>query len=256
MSNINRATAAPVQSVITELYQNPLTSTLIQPNVLTNHWVPCYALGQPAYAWYYLAAGFVVPVLVVLFLLGAWLKRKTVKWLQLRKKGEYESLEEAEDILGTHNVQPHLDKVKAIVIAAEKRSVVWSWIADISTSNTKKGEWVMIGAIFWSVISFVLYLVATSSDIASVEMCGTMPNVAQIIDFIANFYLLCYFIVRLVGTEKKTKVLLSGHSIVDYFCIPAVLIGVFQDRYFTGENYLLFGNLLQLVNTSVFIRQL
>lgn len=44
------------------------------------------------------------------------------------------------------------------------------------------------------------------------------------------------FLLQLIGSDKRISVILhSMHSIVDYYTIPAVIISVVLNRYFTGK---------------------
>ncbi|GAV00740.1 hypothetical protein RvY_11543-3 [Ramazzottius varieornatus] len=76
-----------------------------------------------------------------------------------------------------------------------------------------------------------------------------MPNAHQPIDLLANIYLLVYFVIRVLGNEKKLDIVLhSMHSIVDYFTIPGVILSIVLDRYFIGFAFFRAYNCLWIVD--------
>ncbi|XP_055332733.1 calcium-activated potassium channel slowpoke-like [Paramacrobiotus metropolitanus] len=208
---------------------------------------PCYQVGRPSMIKLYVTCGFIIPVLAFLYVLLSWISRVIRKKILQRK--EYESLED-EDVEFTDNTQKNqnMDKIKMLVYERQNRSKLSIWIADASSPQTKPGQSMMSIALVCAAISLIIYLSKVSKELPSLEWCGTLPNGFQIIDLIANLFLLFYFIVRIIGNEKKFKILIDIYSIVDYFTIPAVIIGACLDRYFTGFNFGRAYNFLWLVD--------
>ncbi|OQV21010.1 Calcium-activated potassium channel slowpoke [Hypsibius exemplaris] len=231
----------------TEILVNPETSTKSAKHDTGNVTLPapCYLIGRPSMIGVYIGTGFIIPVLALCFVLYIVLKRLFMRKIMMKK--EYESLEDEDEEIDAAPKTPHLDKIKALVLAKENQTKVMKWIGEASSPQTKHGQNMMIAGVFCSTLSLVCYLGVVSIDVPSVEICGTLPNAQQILDFLANVFLLFYFVIRLIGSEKKMKVLVDPYSLIDYFCIPSVIIQVFLNRYFTGFTFLRAYNFLWLV---------
>lgn len=129
----------------------------------------------------YFGCGFIIPVVALSYLLITLLYRTVKKKLRMRQ--EYEIIDEDEDLEPDSNApQPHLDKIKMLVLSRKNRSKISVWIADASSPQTKPGLrmvrrgrqlpikvpvemflfFQMITGLICASISLLIYLVAVS----------------------------------------------------------------------------------------------
>ncbi|OQV15848.1 Calcium-activated potassium channel subunit alpha-1 [Hypsibius exemplaris] len=150
--------------------------------------------------------------------------------------------------------QPAVDRLIALSEAKAKRSRMTVFLAEAATAQTTLGQILMGTGVVCSGISLMIYLAAVSNKRNSLEMCGTMPNVPQMTDFLVNAYLLFYYVIRVAGSEKRQATMTSMMSVVDYFTIPGVLLSAVLDRYFTGFNFFRAYNFLWLLDILAYRR--
>ncbi|XP_055331309.1 calcium-activated potassium channel slo-1-like isoform X2 [Paramacrobiotus metropolitanus] len=187
----------------------------------------------------YFFLGIGVP-LFALFLIN-FKKIKNVCLLKIRKgftckraTADAETEEKAEIAEELNIEAPAVDRLEQLAQARANRSKLDIFLAEASSPQAPLGQVLMGIGVLCSAVSLSIYLVKVSSKVESLEICGTLPNAYQVIDLCANLYMLCFFVIRLAGSDRKQKVITSMFSVVDYFTIPSVVLGVILNRYFTG----------------------
>ncbi|OQV15891.1 Calcium-activated potassium channel subunit alpha-1 [Hypsibius exemplaris] len=209
------------------------------PNVSVALPAPCYMVGEVELVYVYFGAGFVLPILALLYVQFSWFKRFLFRKLIQHNLmcgwsvpvGENSVMDEREAGLKRSGAE----RVRLIREAKARQSKCVVLLTQAASSQGLLGQILMAIAIVCSGTSFAIYLSTVTWPIKSVEFCGTLPNIYQPVDFTINAYLLLYFIIRLLGNEKKVDIVLrSMHSIVDYFTIPGVILSVILNRYFVG----------------------
>ncbi|XP_055331466.1 calcium-activated potassium channel slowpoke-like isoform X2 [Paramacrobiotus metropolitanus] len=230
---------------------------------------PCFRVGEPELVYVYFLIGIILPLLATLFLQRMAIVRFFLRVGQKIFVEKCRPERAADDIGASLNdlseagsdmeqpptapteIVPSLNMLKRVRSLMERkaRRPMWHrYLNQMSSSQTLFGQILMGVGVFFSCVSLFIYLKYVNRHRDSLELCGTMPNVYQILDVMANLYMLVYFIIRLAGNPKKQKVAVDLHAFGDYFCIPASIIGVGLNRYFTGFTYFRIYNLIWIVD--------
>ncbi|XP_055331625.1 calcium-activated potassium channel slo-1-like [Paramacrobiotus metropolitanus] len=230
------------------------------PNATVPLPAPCYLVGRKELVYIYFGSGFVIPILALIYVQFDRLRRFVLRNLKRRglqcrqdnineefvpKPSDSDSDEMAQGGIKKSGVE----RMKLLMEAKQRQSPFMRFFTEAASPQSQLGQILMTIAVTCAAVSLCIYLSTVSMPVDSVETCGTLPNVYQALDFVANLYMLFYFIVRLIGNDKKIRIIQhSMHSIVDYFTIPPVMISVFLNRYFTGFSFFRAYNFLWIVD--------
>ncbi|GAU89408.1 hypothetical protein RvY_01959 [Ramazzottius varieornatus] len=257
--------AVPKHRALLERFGNfshpPLLNSSIG-NSSTGSWqygVPCYLLGRPELAYVYFGVGFLLAIALALIV-----DHQTIFQFFRRLLSCGDLPEDLDDVDYRHThgrkhdanepeKEPLQDKAtddttpnsitfrKQIRELARKKRTRWpvrAFIVSAASEHNLIGRlWMSLGVIC-SGISLSIHLWLASVKNQTIEACAERNHALHWIDLAVNVYLLIYFLIRVLGREKKLPAVLSFHSLVDYFHVPNAVVDPWLCRQFIGFGFL------------------